>query len=153
MGSQRVGHDWATFTSLHFISLKCIWFNLQISWSDYMIHEHSPSHIDIKSKKEKPISLWWELLGFILNFHIVLLTAVFIVLLFITVVYYSSGTYLSYKWKFVPFNYLHPLSPLPFPSHWPPITTNLISFLWDCVFICFWSIIDLQHYVSSLYTT
>lgn len=63
------------------------------------------------------------------------------------VVYYIPRTYLPYNLKFVYFDDLCPTPPL-YPS--PLVTTNLISlFLW----VCFLSITDPQHYVSSRCTT
>ena len=39
------------------------------------------------------------------------------------------------------------------PKSPPLITINLIIFFYEFVFVCFWSIIGLQHYVHSWYTT
>ena len=40
------------------------------------------------------------------------------------IIHYISNTYLSFYWKFVPFDYLHPVPSLPYPL----VTINLISF-------------------------
>ena len=42
----------------------------------------------------------------------------------------SPQTYLSYNWKFVPFDHLHPMSPLL--RLWKPLIWSL--FLWVCFF-------------------
>ena len=54
------------------------------------------------------------------------------------------SNYLSYNWKSIPFtSFIQYPSPIPFlwsPQIWSPFF---------CEFVCFWNIIDLQHYANS----
>ena len=62
------------------------------------------------------------------------------------VVHYIPNAYLSYNWKFAPFDYLHPV---PAFHLWWPQFMSLFFF----EFICFWSINDLQYCVYSSCST
>ena len=65
---------------------------------------------------------------------------------------YITSLVLTYNWKFVPFDYLHLI---PFPPPPSLIAANLVSFFMSS-FTClcvFWSITDLQYYVSLWYIT
>ena len=63
--------------------------------------------------------------------------------------YNTSWVLIYLIWKFVPFDCLHPIPPPP-P---PPISGNhksdLFFYEFVCLFVCFWSTIDPQYYVSS----
>ena len=58
------------------------------------------------------------------------------------------STYLSYNWKSVPFDCLHPISP-PSLSASSNHKSNLFCYEW----VYFRSIIDLKHYIRFSYTT
>ena len=64
--------------------------------------------------------------------------------------HYIPSTYLSFNWKYILFNHLQLIPPPPqLATCWPPsISGNHKSdvFVWMNLF---WSVIDLQHYVSS----
>ena len=62
-------------------------------------------------------------------------------------VYYINSNYLFYNWKFVPFDHLHLILPIPIPA-----SSHHKSDLFFCVYVCFWSIINLEHYANSCYT-
>ena len=61
-------------------------------------------------------------------------------------IHYISRTYLSYNWKFVAFDHLHPNPPPP-----TPCSDNHKSHLFFCESVCLWSIIGLQCWISSCY--
>lgn len=64
------------------------------------------------------------------------------------VVHYLSSTYLSYYWKFVPFDYLPPILPSPKPSLL--VTTHLISFSMSVVFVLFCAVLFSSPHVSEI---
>ena len=63
------------------------------------------------------------------------------------VVRHIPSTYLSYNWKFLPFDHLPPGPPSPHPL--PLVTTDLISFFMSSCFLifCFWFYVqwDIQY--------
>ena len=87
--------------------------------------DHLSFHIDTKlEKQEKKLFSYDEnpqnlLLIFIYNIYESSVNYVY------HVIHYIPSTYLSYNWKFVPFDCLHPIFPLSTPHFL--VTTNLIS--------------------------
>ena len=65
------------------------------------------------------------------------------------IVHPIPSTYLSYNWKFVPFDHLHPIPPPPNSGNHKP-DLFLYEFVW---LVGFWSKNDLQHCISSWHTT
>ena len=116
--------------------ITCIYHEMIIM----MFSEHSSSHINTELNKQKKMFPCDENLGFILLAY----SSVIFIILYITslvFIHLITGS-LELLTAFIQF----PLT-LPRASG----TTNLISFSMS-LFICFWSVIGLQHYVSSCYT-
>ena len=104
----------------------------------------SLSHIDKSIKGvQNFFFLWWELLGFTLT---ILLQHIAALIIFV-IIHYIPITYLSYNWKFIPFDCFYTVP--------PPATLTSGSHkygLFFYEFVCFWSMIALWYYVSSCYT-
>jgi len=134
--TKHIIHTW------HCISLRqrALWSDLQKSWNDYHNKFSDIYHlIQIQNKRKK--KRWNdELLGF------TFLTT-FTFNIYAVLIHSISNSYLPYDWKFVPFGYLHQI-PLP-PCH---ASGNHNSDLFFYELVCFWSITDQQHYISSWYT-
>lgn len=121
--------------------------DLHASWNDYYNKfrwEHPSSHsYNIKEIEKNFVLKWWELLDLILT-SIYKPLSIYVLIYIYRVVHYIPYIYLSCNWDFVHFE--EPSSNCPFPTPSNSGNENLISFLW----VCFWSTIDLQHYVKFL---
>ena len=159
------GHPWLqfpwesqTFALLHFYSLKYprmidfILFFFQLYWCNWhgavSLVNIPSSQIETTWKTQKKIYIvfpWNENSSGFLSWPLSHVTHIAVLVVFITLHINISRIY---TWELVPFDCYHPGS---HPPPLPLVTTDLIFFFY--AFVCFWSVIDLPHYISPGCTT